>query len=323
MADILQYADAAFDTFRRFTQEDKSEQLPVTPAAGQFREKNDILFLSLHPNKRVVEKPSVRPHTHSYAELVYVHKGSLFQRVNGQQLDMREGSLMLLGSGAVHQPWVDTADDIVVNLGVRFDTLRQLLARFNTVESSALAKLGGLLPDSKPGSGSSALFIANSPMLSALVNEMFCEFLSEDAWAEHVLMNDLVRLIVEFCRQDAERTPQQSAEYDDPEALLPAIRAYIERHFSDLTMEQLSVHFSYSERQMRRLLRKISDDGLPGMLNRLRIERACEYMARGDISLDELCSRVGFNDSAYFSKVFKDITGLSLRDFRCQLAVEG
>ena len=100
------------------------------------------------------------------------------------------------------------------------------------------------------------------------------------------------------------------------EALSRLLQRYIDENYATATMETLSAHFGYSERHMRRLLRRVYDESLPELLNRIRIEKACEYIDRCDMPTEEIMLRVGFTDTGYFYRVFQRIAGMRLADYR-------
>ncbi|MBK5201597.1 MAG: response regulator [Spirochaetaceae bacterium] len=50
-------------------------------------------------------------------------------------------------------------------------------------------------------------------------------------------------------------------------------------------------------------------------LKNYRIEKAKELLANGEDKIYEVASKVGYNDSKYFSRVFKDYTGISASSF--------
>lgn len=47
-----------------------------------------------------------------------------------------------------------------------------------------------------------------------------------------------------------------------------------------------------------------------------RIEKAKEYMEKSDLKIYEISQAVGFDDTGYFSRVFKKYTGMSPKEYK-------
>jgi two-component system response regulator YesN len=58
--------------------------------------------------------------------------------------------------------------------------------------------------------------------------------------------------------------------------------------------------------------------GFVQYLTALRIRKAGEYLEKTDLSIEEICSRLGYADYFYFNKVFKKRTGQTPRQYRVQ-----
>ena len=53
---------------------------------------------------------------------------------------------------------------------------------------------------------------------------------------------------------------------------------------------------------------------------RLKIRRACGYLAGSSLRIGEISERLGFQDPFYFSRLFHRITGQSPRTYRAHIA---
>jgi signal transduction histidine kinase/DNA-binding LacI/PurR family transcriptional regulator/AraC-like DNA-binding protein len=89
-----------------------------------------------------------------------------------------------------------------------------------------------------------------------------------------------------------------------------------ERYAAPLTRWQLAKAVNASEDYLTRLFRKELGMAPWEYLTRLRIERAKELLAAGSDSVAVVGARVGFPDQAYFSRVFRKVTGRSPQAYR-------
>lgn len=91
---------------------------------------------------------------------------------------------------------------------------------------------------------------------------------------------------------------------------------YIVNHFAEpLTVEQLADHFSVSHSSLYRKFIKRYQMSPKRFLLEYRIDRACILLSTTDHSVQEVSNSVGFDDPFYFSRVFKEIRGVSPRRY--------
>jgi len=57
-------------------------------------------------------------------------------------------------------------------------------------------------------------------------------------------------------------------------------------------------------------------ENLSNYLNRLRVEKAAAMLTETGKSLNEIAEQCGFEDQSWFSKVFKNFTGVSPGKYR-------
>ena len=93
--------------------------------------------------------------------------------------------------------------------------------------------------------------------------------------------------------------------------LFDALMDYVDRHYreSDLSLARLSGVFSYTEKYLSSLFKKHLTVGFVSYLNTRRIQHANRLLRMGKQSMAEIATACGYSDYAYFSRVFKRITG--------------
>jgi hypothetical protein len=72
-----------------------------------------------------------------------------------------------------------------------------------------------------------------------------------------------------------------------------------------LTREQIATWLGVTPTYLSRIFRQQSGLALWEHVNAYRVARACELLEHSDLTVTEVAFMVGFNDPAYFSRVFR------------------
>jgi YesN/AraC family two-component response regulator len=93
--------------------------------------------------------------------------------------------------------------------------------------------------------------------------------------------------------------------------------AYVREHYSEpIARSDLAAALGVSENYLTDLFHREMGVSLWTYLNRYRIKQAKALLVSTELKITEIASRVGFDDPAYFSRVFRRYTGRSPRAFR-------
>ena len=97
--------------------------------------------------------------------------------------------------------------------------------------------------------------------------------------------------------------------YDEP---ISRIISYINANYSEIhSIEQIAEYLYISKYHLCHTFKKAMGITVIDYLNSIKIKSACNLITSTDKGFLEISQLCGFNSSAYFSKVFKDITGVS------------
>ncbi|MCU1289107.1 MAG: AraC-type DNA-binding protein [Acidobacteria bacterium] len=100
--------------------------------------------------------------------------------------------------------------------------------------------------------------------------------------------------------------------------LLRDVTRIISENYSDpeLNLTQVARELPTSPAKLSRILNKQVGISFRQLLKQIRIEEAKRMLASHKYSVKEVAARVGFSDSHYFSRSFKEMTGLNATEFR-------
>lgn len=94
---------------------------------------------------------------------------------------------------------------------------------------------------------------------------------------------------------------------------------YMERNYmKNLKLGEVAEVSGMSESYFSRYFKKMLGEGFSNYLNRIRVEKAKELMAKKKMSMQEVAEQVGYSNSAYFTQIFKGITGVLPKTYQKQ-----
>lgn len=115
-------------------------------------------------------------------------------------------------------------------------------------------------------------------------------------------------LVVSECGDTQEET--------DGDSMLMRIQNYISEHYADrLTLGDIAQAVHVSAGYLSRFYKNKTGENLFDAINCLRIEKAKELLRQGNHKIYEIAELTGFDDTAYFSKVFKKYAGCPPREY--------
>lgn len=94
---------------------------------------------------------------------------------------------------------------------------------------------------------------------------------------------------------------------------------FIEEHYAEtMSLEELARDFEINPSFASRLFSQYFEMGYSQYLTTLRLRKAAELLKSTRISIQQVSYAVGYNDSAYFSRIFKKYYGDTPYEYRCK-----
>ncbi len=127
-------------------------------------------------------------------------------------------------------------------------------------------------------------------------------------------MLDGVRYLEEFEQAFAqilgEITELRTQKIEVEDVKILEIKRYIKEHYREqLELAELADRFGFNYHYLSSYFRRHTKEGFSGYLNKIRIEKACELLQQGNLSISEVSASSGYLDHSYFCRVFKKVTG--------------
>lgn len=83
-----------------------------------------------------------------------------------------------------------------------------------------------------------------------------------------------------------------------------------------LTVEDLAKQMNYSSSHFTALFKKTTNISPIEYFIKLKIHHACQLLSQTDLRISEVAGKLGYDDSFYFSRIFKKVTGKSPKAYK-------
>ena len=230
---------------------------------------------------------------HENIELLYIVKGSGTLFSDGRRFTFREGDTVAVNSLELH---FTEADDCLCYYVIIPD--RGFL-KVNSVDTSRLS-LTHVISSRESGE----MFLRIARLYAS--DEPFRE-----AKLKAALLDLVILLADRFTSEEKAAPPSKSL------SRMKLIISYINAHLSEhISADDVARAAALSKYHFLREFKKLTGMTLVSFINNLRCEKARSLLSSGDMPVSEVCSSCGFENSSYFTRVFRDNAGMTPSEYR-------
>ena len=274
-------------------------------------------LIEIRPHTRFAYFPR---HRHDYVEMVYMCSGSTTHIINGRErIKLLEGDLLFLNQTVYHEILPAGEDDIAVNfiiLPAFFDRAITMIEQENVLRDFLLSTLSS-------GTSSSYLHIPAKDIVPVqnLIENMIWTLIYQ-RHGTNTLSQTTMGLLFLNLSLFAERINQ-----NDPgrreQTLVFSILKYIESHYKSGTLADLSASLQLPAYTVSRLLKRHTGLNFKELLQKRKLEQAAYLLVNTPLTVDAIRENIGYDNSSYFYRCFKEKFGCSPADYRRKNSPKG
>ncbi len=267
----------------------------------------------LHVMRLPQHGASRNQHTHDFNELVVILDGHGRHEVGREVYDISAGDVFVL-LGDVSHCYPEVKNLSLINILYDPATLRFPRADLGAVPGyHALFEVEPRLRRHQRFQNRLKLGMAELGQLAKLIAELEAELRSKTPGSRFLATAHLMR-IIGFLSRAYSQIPETQRR---PVTQLSELLGYMERHYHEpLTIAGLARVAKMSETSLFRQFRQIMGRSPIDYLIRLRIQKAAQLMRREQARVKEASEAVGFTDSNYFTRQFRNVMGVSPREYQ-------
>jgi len=248
---------------------------------------------------------------HDFWEINYADKEDVFIGVSGTRIQLKQGEILFHAPNEFHAVRaLNSAPNLFV---ISFNCVSPAMARFvryqTTLDKTLKTYLSAIIREADK----TYIIPKNDPDLKKLK-------LRSDALVggEQLIKTYLEQFLIFLLRSITVTTPPSFPQKDaqnDP--LVERIHQYLLAHLDQvIRIEDLCREFDYSRSYLNRRFQAKTGQSLAAYAMGLKIGEAKRLIRETELNFAQISARLAFENPQYFSRVFKEKTGMTPTEFK-------
>lgn len=254
-------------------------------------------------------------HCHDFIEIVIILKGKGHFLINGTDIPITEGNVLLLNPGTYHKS-IPLPSHTLTECYLAFTDVEFINTPKNFFPLFHGQKILGKLPEK----AKKEIFQLCSAMNQESQSRNTGRYFMLKAYLIQVLC-----LLLRFDQQEelSDEHHMKGYEFKSPNKtyVVQQTMKYMESHYREkISLDQIAENMYLSPFYISKLFKSETGDTPINYLISLRMEKAKELLDRNpSLSIQEAAAQVGYEDAYHFSKLFKKYFGLSPMYYKARI----
>jgi AraC-like DNA-binding protein len=276
----------------------------------KFFLKNNFVYISKHP--RFADYPK---HSHNFLEFNYMLDGECHQIVNGHDIHLKKGELLLMDNNSSHEVKALSKNDILINIifpNEKFDL--DWLLKINNQDSSIFTFL--MQDFSERSIGEFIVFKSHcSNDVPIILEQILNNYFTNTIFSNETLRFYIPILLMELIGNTDYTISGNHFPKSQNQTIVKCLRL-IELEYDTITLDKLALKLSYNKNYLSNLIKDKTSHTFTELLNEHRLKQACFLLESTEISIRGISNNVGISNINYFYKIFNEKYQMSPRNFR-------
>lgn len=271
-------------------------------------------LIEIRPHTRFIHFPK---HSHNYVEMVYMCSGETTHIIDSNDvITLKKGELLILNQNATQEILEAGENDIAIN----FIILPEFLEKcYSMVEDKTIIKDFIISSLSRRSSNISYLHFSLDdilPVENLIENVIWCIF--NDNVLTNTITQTTLGLLFMYLSQYANAVANNNSDTYEHRTVFKTLK-YIDVHYKDGTLDEIAEILNLKTYTLSRLLKKYTGQNFKELLQERKLQQAVYLLSNTSLTIEEIMNAIGYDNSSYFYRTFKNRYNLTPREYRKNL----
>lgn len=264
------------------------------------------------------EHHSARPieeHSHEFIELVFVVDGRAQHMFEGKLYPLHKNDVFIINPGETHTFKIKPNQPLkIINCLFTSSFIGDaMLKELGVSRSMDFLYVQPFLDEEQRFNHFINIEGKYASKFMSILENLMDEYEQKNNCYATLIRLQFIELLIILSRIYHERQPEnKQGSENDNQLLVRQIIGYLTRNYDQkIKVSNLCELFNISSRHLSRIFKQFTDQTMIEKLHDIRMNRAKTLLLETDDKVLDIALQVGYNDPAFFSKVFQRITGYS------------
>lgn len=260
----------------------------------------------------------VEPHfvgneeAHDFWEMLYVDGGSIIAHIEDEHYELQTGELIFYRPNETHymesNDESQTSNMFIICFECKSGAMQCFEGKKINVPSDLRTMISDIIEE-----GSRNFTISTQPL---------CSIPEAPLGGLQMVKIKMEMFLIYLMRNEKQRNSKSSlfvSKQNFENNLVSDIVEFLdERLCETVTLEQLEKYFHFGKSHLCKLFKDNTGYTIIHYHNRMKVAKAKELLLQSDMSVASISELLGFESSQYFSRVFKNLNGMTPSEYRAK-----
>ncbi len=234
-------------------------------------------------------------HIHDYHEIYFMLEGNARHFINNEIINTEVGQLVIVKKGYIHKTMYEP-EKFSQRLLICFDD--GFVGDFYHDIADKLGKQKYM-----------TLSLSSKLEIENIIRTLYSEYVNKDSDYLEMCKNLLQQLLIIMYRQKTDTTTRRLS---NNEIIIQDASKYITDNYGEkLTLDYLAKKYAMSQSHFSKTFKFYTGFGVSEYITLVRVRNAEKMLRKSPTSITDVAYSCGFNDSNYFTSVFKKHKGIT------------
>lgn len=267
-------------------------------------------LIDLRPHTRFAHFPK---HTHNYVEMVYMVSGFTRHIVNGNEVILRQGQLLLMNQHASQEIYPARENDIAVNFMIMPEFFDTTLTMLRGADSMIRDFLVDCLRSTTGHVDYLHFEVEEALPIQNLIENLIYSLINNTPNINQ-LNQTTIGLLFLHLLQYTDHLTIGGDRFE--EEIMVKVLSHIEDHYKDGQLSDLCKQLGEDLYTLSRIIKRHTGRNYTDLLQEKRLNLAAFLLTNTSLPITDICADVGYNNFSYFYKLFKKQFSATPKEYR-------